>query len=61
MFARVATSEVPLWQVLVSILASLATIWLFTQMAGKLYRVGVLMYGKPLAPKEILSALRAHT
>lgn len=61
MFARVATSEVPLWQVLVSILASLATIWLFTQMAGKLYRVGVLMYGKPLAPKEILSALRSHT
>ncbi len=60
MFARVATSNVPLWQVAVSIGASLVAIWLFTLLAAKLYRVGVLMYGKQLAPKEILRALRAH-
>ena len=61
MFARVATSDVPLWQVAIAIAGSFAAIWLFTLLAGKLYRVGVLMYGKPLAPKEILRAIRAHT
>ncbi len=59
MFTRVATSTVPLWQIAISIAASLAAIWLFTLLAAKLYRVGVLMYGKPLAPKEIWKALRA--
>src|ERR1700694_381102 len=61
MFARVATSDVPAWQVAVAIAGSFAAIWLFTLLAGKLYRIGVLMYGKPLAPKEILRAIRAHT
>lgn len=61
MFARVATSDVPAWQVAVAIVGSFAAIWLFTLLAGKLYRVGVLMYGKPLAPKEILRAIQAHT
>jgi ABC-2 type transport system permease protein len=59
MFTRVATSDVPFWQITVSIGASLAAIWLFTLLAAKLYRVGVLMYGKPLAPKEIWKAIRA--
>lgn len=61
MFTRVATSTVPYWQVGISIAASLVAIWAFTLLAAKLYRVGVLMYGKPLAPKEIWRALRAPT
>lgn len=60
MFTRVATSSVPLWQVVVAIGASLACIWALTQFAAKLYRVGVLMYGKPPSPVEIWRALRAH-
>jgi ABC-2 type transport system permease protein len=59
MFTRVATSSVPFWQIAVSIGLSLLAIWLFTLLAAKLYRVGVLMYGKPLSPKEIWRALRA--
>jgi ABC-2 type transport system permease protein len=59
MFARVATSSVPFWQIAISIGASLVAIWLLTLLAAKLYRVGVLMYGKPLAPKEIWRALRS--
>lgn len=59
MFTRVATSSVPFWQIAVSIGASLLAIWLFTLLAAKLYRIGVLMYGKPLAPKEIWRALRS--
>lgn len=61
MFTRVATSSVPMWQIAVSIGLSLICIWGFTLLAAKLYRVGVLMYGKPLSPKEIWRALRAPT
>lgn len=59
MFTRVATSSVPFWQIAVAIGGSLLAIWLFTLLAAKLYRVGVLMYGKPLSPKEIWRALRS--
>lgn len=59
MFTRVATSTVPAWQIGVSIGLSILFIWVATLLAAKLYRVGVLMYGKPLSPREILRALRA--
>jgi ABC-2 type transport system permease protein len=61
MFTRISTTDVPPWQVVVSIGASLLAIWGLTLLAGKLYRVGVLMYGKPPKPSEIWRALRAHT
>ncbi|MBC5825859.1 MAG: ABC transporter permease [Candidatus Eremiobacteraeota bacterium] len=61
MFARIATTAVPLWQLGVSIVASLVAIWVFTLVAGKLYRVGVLMYGQPPKPLELWRALRAHS
>ncbi len=59
MFTRVATSTVPPWQIAVAIGLSLAFIWASTLLAAKLYRVGVLMYGKPMSPKEIWRALRS--
>jgi len=59
MFTRVATSTVPAWQIAAAIGLSLVFIWVATLLAAKLYRVGVLMYGKPLSPKEIVRALRA--
>lgn len=59
MFTRVATAIVPPWQIAASIGLSLASIWLFTLLAAKLYRVGVLMYGKPPTPREIWRALRS--
>jgi ABC-2 type transport system permease protein len=61
MFTRIATTTVPFWQIGVSIVLSLVAIWGFTILAGKLYRVGVLMYGKPPKPSEILRALRTPT
>lgn len=61
MFTRISTSVVPPWQIAVSIALSLLSIWGLTVLAGKLYRVGVLMYGKPPRPSEILRALRART
>ena len=61
MFTRISTTEVPMWQIAVSIGGSLLAIWGLTILAGKLYRVGVLMYGKPPRPIEIWRALQAHT
>ena len=61
MFMRISTTDVPAWQIAVSIGGSLLAIWGLTILSGKLYRVGVLMYGKPLSPKEIWRALRAPT
>ena len=61
MFMRISTTDVPAWQIAVSIGGSLLAIWGLTILSGKLYRVGVLMYGKPPRPSEIWRALRAHT
>jgi len=61
MFTRVALSAVPAWQIGLSIALSLAAIWGLTLLAGKLYRVGVLMYGKPPKPAEIWRAIRASS
>jgi ABC-2 type transport system permease protein len=59
MFTRVAISTVPIWQIAASIGLSLAAIWGLTLLAAKLYRIGVLMYGKPPTVREIVRALRA--
>jgi len=59
MFTRVATSSVPPWQIAVSIGLSLIAIWGFMLLAAKLYRIGVLMYGKPPSVREIWKVLRA--
>ena len=61
MFTRISTSSVPWWQIVISIGASIVTIWGLTIFAAKLYRVGVLMYGKPPSVKEIWRALRSPT
>jgi ABC-2 type transport system permease protein len=61
MFTRISTSAVPGWQIAVSIGGSVLAIWGLTIFAGKLYRIGVLMYGKPPKPSEILRALRARS
>jgi len=59
MFTRVALSSVPAWQVGLSIALSLAAIWGLTRLAGRLYRIGVLMYGKPPKIGDIWRAIRA--
>ena len=58
MFARINTSDVVWWQVVLSIVLSFATVVLFAWAAAKIYRVGVLMYGKLPSLKEIIRALR---
>lgn len=45
MFMRICIQTPPLWQVLLSWLLLGAAIWGTMKMAGKLFRVGILMYG----------------
>jgi len=59
MFTRVAISVVPWWQPLAALAIDAATVWLCFVGAGRVYRVGMLLYGKLPSAKQILAALRA--
>jgi len=43
----------PLWQVLLSIVILIGSVIFMTWVAGRIYRVGILMYGKKVSFKEI--------
>ncbi len=43
----------PWWQVALSIVTLFATAVFFVWVAGRIYRVGILMYGKKVSLKEI--------
>ena len=49
---RLATSP-PMWQVIASVLSSIASVILFAWLAGRIYRVGILMYGKKASFREL--------
>jgi ABC-2 type transport system permease protein len=52
MFVRTLVTEPPMWHVLVSIAVSLATIVAFFWITAKIFRVGILSYGKrPTLPE----------
>jgi ABC-2 type transport system permease protein len=54
MVMRVAVSNPPVWQVLVSAVLCLGTFLLFTKITAKIYRVGILMTGKRPNLPELL-------
>ena len=58
MFVRICMTDVPGWQILVSIVIQLAAIWATGWISSKIYRLGVLMYGKPPKLKELTRMLR---
>ena len=45
MFMRISVSNPPLWQVVLSWVLMVATIWWANKAAGKLFRAGLLLYG----------------
>ncbi len=52
MFVRTLVSEPPVWHVLLSIAISIATIVVFFYVTAKIFRVGILSYGKrPTIPE----------
>jgi ABC-2 type transport system permease protein len=59
LFARIAMSNVPLWQIAVALAINVASAWAIAALAGKLYRVGMLLYGRPPSLKQIGSVIRS--
>jgi ABC-2 type transport system permease protein len=51
---RSAFVKIPLWELLLSALILIASIYLVSQLAAKIFRVGMLMYGKTADFKEIM-------
>jgi ABC-2 type transport system permease protein len=58
MFLRMAAEIPPPWQFVVSIGLLILSIWATLEFAARLYRVGILMYGKRATLPEILRWLR---
>lgn len=58
MFTRIAMSNVALWEIILSIGVQIASIYLLGMLASAIYRLGVLMYGKPPKFSEIWDLLK---
>jgi ABC-2 type transport system permease protein len=58
MMMRIAVINPPLWQILLSMLIMVVTILGFTWVAARIYRVGILMYGKRPSLAELGRWLR---
>jgi ABC-2 type transport system permease protein len=58
MFLRISVLMPPLWQVALSVLLTLLAIWGVIWTAARIYRVGILMYGKRPTFPEIVRWVR---
>ncbi|HTW84170.1 MAG TPA: ABC transporter permease [Candidatus Sulfotelmatobacter sp.] len=59
MFTRIAVTPVPAWQIALSLAINVAAAILFALIAGRVYRVGMLLYGRPPSLRQIVAAMRA--
>ena len=52
MFMRISVQPPPAWQIALSVAMLAASVWGMAWLAGRIYRVGILMYGqKPTIPE----------
>lgn len=58
MMLRMGSEMPPMWQFAVSIAIMLVSIWVVLWISSRLYRVGILMYGKRATLPELLRWLR---
>ena len=58
MIIRNAMTKVPGWQMLVSAILLLITTWVISKLAAKIFRIGMLMYGKTATIGEIVKWVR---
>lgn len=61
MFLRIGISTIPTWEILLSIGIMIITILGTAVLASKIYRGGVLMYGKGNTMKNIKQAISIHS
>ena len=59
MFMRVCVETPPMWQIALSWVLMLGSIWLAARMAGKLFRMGILMYGASPTWATLFRVLRS--
>ncbi|MFC4601203.1 ABC transporter permease [Cohnella hongkongensis] len=60
MFLRIGVSEPAWWEIALSVGILVASILAIGWISAKIYRVGVLMYGKRPSMKEIFKAMKAY-
>lgn len=60
LFLRMGLGTVAWWEVALGVIILLVSILFFTWLAAKIYRVGVLMYGKKPSIKDIIKAMKAY-
>ncbi|WP_019913825.1 ABC transporter permease [Paenibacillus sp. HW567] len=60
MLLRIGVGEVAFWEIAVSLVILLVTTFVMGWLAAKIYRTGVLMYGKRPSIKEIRKAMKAY-
>jgi ABC-2 type transport system permease protein len=58
MFVRIMAETPPMWQILLSIVLMLLTTWGLLGLSSRIYRVGILMYGKRPTLPELRKWLR---
>jgi ABC-2 type transport system permease protein len=58
MFVRILIETPPWWQIALCIALMIATIWGLLTLCARIYRVGILMYGKRPTLPELLKWLR---
>jgi len=58
MVVRIAATEVPIWQITASIVLTIGTFLGCLMIAAKIYRVGILMYGKKPSLKDLFKWIK---
>jgi ABC-2 type transport system permease protein len=58
MFVRIGVDSPPIWQVAVAIVVNLGTVGVLIWMAAKVFRAGVLLYGRRVSLSAAFKALR---
>ena len=58
MYLRIAVQTPPMWQIALSLALMLTGIWFVLWLASRIYRVGILMYGKRPTLPELLRWLK---
>ncbi|MDI4648473.1 ABC transporter permease [Cohnella hashimotonis] len=60
LFLRIGLADPAWWEIVLSVGILIASVLIIGWLAAKIYRVGVLMYGKKPSFKEVFKALRAY-
>ncbi|RCX16165.1 ABC-2 type transport system permease protein [Fontibacillus phaseoli] len=60
MIVRIGVGDTPVWEILISIVILVVAILIFGWLSAKIYRTGVLLYGKRPTFKELRKAMKAY-